>query len=113
MATPLSQDNEHSMVYKALRANYCNLVEAVSRGQIPGALFQEELIDANVLGVSSSAAVPPKEVGEKIMLQVLQAVKLKPDLFESFCKALEKESVTNDVLEQLKSEYLKYNNYDH
>ena len=35
--------------YTAIRQNYCSLVEVISRGNIPGALFEKGLIENDLL----------------------------------------------------------------
>lgn len=93
---------EPSTEYRAIKKNYRRLVDAVSRGQIPAVLLEEEIVDDDVVGLPGS--LTSKEKGEKIMQQVLQSIKLRPQFFESFCKALEAEPVVEDVLAKLKGE---------
>lgn len=99
----------NSLEYEALRKNYLDLTNVVSIGRIPGALFQEGLVDNSSLGLSGSI-MSPMEIGDKIMKQVLQSIMVKPKLFESFCKALEVEPTTTDVLAALKGEYASSHN---
>jgi hypothetical protein len=90
--------------YTAVRLNYCNLVEVVSRGNIPGTLFEKGLIENDLLcpvpGITSS------DYSKKLMQQILMCVKLKPkDSFVVFCQALRAESAAECLLSELKSTY--------
>lgn len=102
MATPVESEGP-SVAHKALRKHYRKLVDAVPRGQIAAALFENEVVDEEVVGLSTST-LTSRQIGDKIMKQVLHSIKLNPMLFESFCEALETEPVTKEVLAELKGE---------
>lgn len=102
MATPVLSEGP-SVAHKTLRKHYRKLVDAVSRGQIAAALYEKEVVEDDVIGLSTTN-LSSKQIGEKIMKQVLQSIKLNPMLFESFCEALETESVTKEVVAELKGE---------
>lgn len=91
-----------SFEYEALRKNCLGLVCAVSQGRIPLTLFQEGIVNDSILCLPKN--VTSMEIGENIMKQVLLSIQLKPELFEPFCKALETEPNTENVLADLRSE---------
>ena len=104
VVAPSQSESVESIEYKAVRKNYRKLTEAVSQGKIAAALFENEVIDSDLLHISSTA-LTPTEIGEKRMKKVLEALKFAPEKhFESFCKAMEVEPVVHDVLTELKRE---------
>jgi len=87
---------------KAIRRKYTDLTTAVTQGTIPGALYEQEIIDDETLEISSKSTLTDKEKGSKIMNDVRKAVQSNPDLFSGFCKALERESILKELSDELK-----------
>ena len=109
MATPgpLRQSGELSLEYQAVRKNYRRLVEVVSRGNIPGALFETGVIGDTLMDPSTTYNLTQTQKGGKILSHVLNSIKLQPEKhFESLCQALKLESVEGigEVLGELKRE---------
>lgn len=77
--------------YKAVKKNINLLVGVVAQGMIPNSLFEKDVIDEEMWGFAAnpSVAATPKEKGQKIMKQVVKAVREDQTLFEAFCTALD------------------------
>ena len=107
MATPTdapSKSGKHSVEYRALRKHYRKLVKVVSQHRIAAALFENEVIEDDMLELFTTS-LTGTDIGGKIMTNVLLSIKLQPEKhFESFCKSLEVEDSLKDVLKELKSE---------
>ena len=108
MATPNdgpSKSGKDSVEYKALRKLYRKLVEVVSQRRIAAALFENEVIEDDMLELFTTS-LTGTDIGGKIMKNVFLSIKLQPEKhFESFCKSLEVEDSLKDVLKELKSKF--------
>ena len=96
-------ESVESIEYEAVRKNYRKLAEAVSQGKIAAALFENGIIDSDLLHLS----LTPTEIGERRMKKILEGLKFEPKKhFQSLCKALEVEPVVHHVLTELKRSQL-------
>ena len=106
MATPTdapSKSGKHSVEYRALRKHYPKLVKVVSQRRIAVALFENQVIEDDMLELFTTS-LTGTDIGGKIMENVFLSIKLQPEEhFESFCKSLEVEESLKDVLKELKS----------
>ena len=86
---------------EALRKNFCQLVDVVSQGKIPSALYENGIIDDDLI---LQGHLTSSEYGKKLMQQVLRSVKRNPKkYFEAFCRALDIEMAGKEVLTNLRS----------
>jgi len=98
-------DPRGQAAYKAIRKKTKLLSAAVTTGQLPEDLFSEELIDDETFEFATNSSCPStqREKGNKIMRAVRNAVQLKPEAFEDFCRLLENESATKELSLSLRS----------
>ena len=88
--------------YLTIRKHFVELQRAVTRGNVPAALFQDELITEDGLEKATNMAVGQNKRGIETMKEVLNAVRIKPALFDKFCDALKHEGgVTGEVIHAL------------
>ena len=86
----------------AIRKKYTTLTTAVTQGTIPGALYEQGIIDDETLEIANKRALTDQEKGSKIMNEVRKAVQSNPDLLGVFCEALERESILKELSYELK-----------
>lgn len=96
-------DPRGQAAYKAIRRKTKLLSAAVTTGQLPEDLFSEELIDDETFEFATNSSSTQREKGNKIMRAVRNAVQLKPEAFEDFCRLLENESTTKELSLSLRS----------
>ena len=89
--------------YRALKRHYRELTEAVTRGAVPDALFENEVITEDSLSECTLTTKIDREKGKIIMKDVLQAIRLNPEeIFKSFCDSLSEEGALQCVVERVK-----------
>ena len=89
--------------YRAIQKHNTGLTVAVVQGNIPGALFQNDVIDDDTLEVANSQTKTTKEKGATIMRVVRQTLRLDPPkVFKQVCDAMSTEPSVEHLLDQLK-----------
>ena len=89
--------------YRAVRKHYRELTEAVTRGAVPDALFENEVITEDSLSECTLPAKIDREKGKVIMKDVLQAIRLDPEvMFQNFCDSLGEEGALQCVVKKVK-----------
>ena len=95
---------QNSREYTALKRNVRVLAGVVAQGMIPTLLFENDVIDEEMWGFACdrTIAVTNRDRGNKVMKQVLQAVREDPTLFEVFCAVLDTEREGKNALQKVK-----------
>ena len=75
---------------KAIRKHFSKLLLVVTVGEIPAKLYQEELID-NLDDFCPGTNKTDKEKAYAILALVQKAIKVDPELFDTFCTILDEE----------------------
>lgn len=91
-----------SAEYSAIRKNFMKLKEVVTRGDIPAALFQEDLITQDVLRNAVNDSLGRDKRANDILGDVLDAVLILPAKIDSFLDALEAESIAKDIAQNVR-----------
>jgi hypothetical protein len=94
--------------YRAIQKHYTDLTIAVVQGNIPGALFQNDVIDDETLEVANSQTKTSREKGATVMKKIRETLRMDPPkTFTRVCDALGMEASVADLLKQLKGTYVK------
>ena len=88
--------------YLAIKKHLLDLKGTVLRGEIPAALFQNDLITTDAYSLATNENVGQETRGSKVILEVLNAVDVTPALFEKFCESLSEEDLTKEIVEKLR-----------
>ena len=88
--------------YLAIQQNVKVLKEAVIRGEVPAALFQNNLITRDVYRAAINENLGQEKRGGDIMMEVLDAVHLNRAMFDKFCEALDEETIMKELVVNLR-----------
>ena len=89
--------------YRAIQKHTVALTSTAALGNIPGTLFQNDVIDENTYEAANSQAKTTKEKGATIMKAVRQTLRLDPPkVFTHICEALSTEPSVEYLVDQLK-----------
>lgn len=102
----MATSSQNSPEYLAIKKHFLDLKGTVLRGDIPAALFQNDLITRDVFSLAINHDLGRERRGNDIMINVLDTVATKRELFESFCDSLTKEDITEEIVSNLRSEYV-------
>ena len=87
--------------FLAIQENFKVLKEAVIRGEVPAALFQNKVITQDVYRAAINDSSGREKRGGDTLMDVLDAVRLNPTMFDRFCEALREESIMGEIVEKL------------
>ena len=92
--------------YLAIKKHFIALKGAVIRGEVRDGLFERDLITPDVMRLAINENVGQDKRGKDVMMDVLDAVRLKPAMFDDFCDALAlEEALTGEIVQKMRGSY--------
>ena len=89
--------------FLTIQQHFVDLQGAIIRGNVPAALFQNRLVSPDGFTNATNDAVGSTKRGRETVMEVLEAVRSNPALFQKFCCALEVEKdVTGEIIHKMK-----------